>query len=793
MGKRPGRNDPCPCGSGNKYKQCCLGKPVEPVVRPEDRRRVVAQLESIVEQYRATPEGGLARRVFWGPYLPKAHELADFLKEMSDRAFLEWLIFDRRREDGKRLYEHCLEQGVFGTAGEVLHLNRLARSTMRLYEVTSVKPGTSITIRDVESNTFSTIAHQATSRSARQWDLAALRLLSTDPASPARKEGRGLMLKRAARESLLAEMRERREAFVKDGPDANDDEFYRTLPPLFHQTWLRGIMGAEAPHSAFNREEKVEAELALFDHSEGTIRVETLRPEDGLPVAPGVLLDGYRPETRPGRMVGRMLLRWYDRLLLAEMAQSLHRIPAGSGSLGMVEGVTLFGQGARPTSSSKDEQVRQALNWAMLSIQQHHYGTWLDQEVPALEMKSPRKAGQSTSQRPRVAGLLRDMENEYLHSLGQGLPGYDPTWMWDELDLAGHGDVLGQGAHPPPLAHETMGRLVPGFRETANSIAKRYRTRSGADAASTVQRQAVRENGFFKRLVRKQRGDGSGKDSQEDQQRAGLLEYHLDCACNYELHYRKAFWVDGSLARMLGDTKLDLQGNQLRLPFSSLALVFTDRRTLGTGERLRASDPGYIATPRLLRVLTAYVTALHLEGEERDLRITFVLDALDEEWPYLVVRDLHLQPDARLDTILDSHLPGIDPDSIDPFFTSADLRRLVHLVINAIMYATSATAEREYREPPTDKRRGTSGSGPTTISGEEVFFLPGHIDISEERRLQELERAPGGGKVMKRFMVRGHWRRAAANYKDQRPRWIRPHWKGPDIATIIERQYRLKP
>ena len=23
---KPGRNDPCPCGSGRKYKQCCLSK-----------------------------------------------------------------------------------------------------------------------------------------------------------------------------------------------------------------------------------------------------------------------------------------------------------------------------------------------------------------------------------------------------------------------------------------------------------------------------------------------------------------------------------------------------------------------------------------------------------------------------------------------------------------------------------------------------------------------------------------------------------------------------------------------
>jgi hypothetical protein len=26
MGNRPGRNEPCHCGSGRKYKQCCLEK-----------------------------------------------------------------------------------------------------------------------------------------------------------------------------------------------------------------------------------------------------------------------------------------------------------------------------------------------------------------------------------------------------------------------------------------------------------------------------------------------------------------------------------------------------------------------------------------------------------------------------------------------------------------------------------------------------------------------------------------------------------------------------------------------
>ncbi len=30
MNEKIGRNDPCPCGSGKKYKQCCINKPKAP-------------------------------------------------------------------------------------------------------------------------------------------------------------------------------------------------------------------------------------------------------------------------------------------------------------------------------------------------------------------------------------------------------------------------------------------------------------------------------------------------------------------------------------------------------------------------------------------------------------------------------------------------------------------------------------------------------------------------------------------------------------------------------------------
>ncbi|PTB17092.1 hypothetical protein C9I57_30045 [Trinickia symbiotica] len=38
MPHRPGRNDPCPCGSGKKYKHCCLNA-ADP--REEDPSSVV--------------------------------------------------------------------------------------------------------------------------------------------------------------------------------------------------------------------------------------------------------------------------------------------------------------------------------------------------------------------------------------------------------------------------------------------------------------------------------------------------------------------------------------------------------------------------------------------------------------------------------------------------------------------------------------------------------------------------------------------------------------------------------
>lgn len=46
MNTKVGRNDPCPCGSGKKYKSCCWGKETKKTYTPSGKRKFKATLLS---------------------------------------------------------------------------------------------------------------------------------------------------------------------------------------------------------------------------------------------------------------------------------------------------------------------------------------------------------------------------------------------------------------------------------------------------------------------------------------------------------------------------------------------------------------------------------------------------------------------------------------------------------------------------------------------------------------------------------------------------------------------------
>jgi len=111
-----GRNDPCPCGSGKKYKQCHL--PIEEAAAAEQlrlRRSVDTLIPKIIMAAQAQA-GAIPAAFdrFWdGKYTPDQLEELDDLEGRGGERFLTWFAFDYPLADGRTL----VEQLAAGDAG----------------------------------------------------------------------------------------------------------------------------------------------------------------------------------------------------------------------------------------------------------------------------------------------------------------------------------------------------------------------------------------------------------------------------------------------------------------------------------------------------------------------------------------------------------------------------------------------------------------------------------------------------------------------------------------------------
>lgn len=108
-----GRNDPCPCGSGKKYKNCCLRqKRVEASRRTNlsgQEATLFGELVRFILQPRFAGELLEATAVFWRGRYPA--EVLRTLEEHEQRRFLEWFIFDRPfGEERRRIIDLFLEK-----------------------------------------------------------------------------------------------------------------------------------------------------------------------------------------------------------------------------------------------------------------------------------------------------------------------------------------------------------------------------------------------------------------------------------------------------------------------------------------------------------------------------------------------------------------------------------------------------------------------------------------------------------------------------------------------------------
>lgn len=687
------------------------------------------------------------------------------------------------------------------------YFRALAKSSLRLYEVIDTSPGESLRVRAMVGGEGEiTVFDRSASRSLARYDHVALRLTDGGPSGQAEIEPGVLNFPRLVLPRLIPALEEAWTEFEEES-QLSDTKRWRELTPVLCQAWLASQRGDFMPELRSSEGEPIAPTKTVF-------RVmDRARVEAALDSCPELMRasppsgpatwrwsEGTADPALPLRSLGQWVLRM-DRLTVETMTASrgerAQRLASEILGDAVVFRATLhedLGSAAselEPASPpGNGPEVAEQLEVIAQEHHQHYYRKWLDEPVPRLEDHTPRQAAAIPRLRGELISILKELENMYWHALGGGAQtAFDPWWLWEELEVAAPYEPRGSTL-PPPLMHESMQRLLPGFERAVGEAAAEARRRPGFDDQKVLEaaelERALPAERLVRRVVRPLRE--SGASMSEANEAAAPLRRLLLLGANFELHRRKTFWVDRGLVLMLAKTAASVDGSLLRVPFASFALVFTDRWFLGRGERLLAQHPSAEEEDRggqRLRVCTVLVSELGSTESGRTLDVAFAFDALGADWPIVVERTLVVDDGRTIEQILDrAKAPPL-------------LRELLEVVVNSILYATSAEVKIETRAPvaPPSARHGSKGSSSKLkeSSAENVHFLPSPIDLVAVRRIQALERAPSGRSALHRFMVRGHWRRAPDGWTDRRLRWIEPYWKGPDMAALIERCYRLRP
>ena len=763
-GQRKGKRS-CPALAGAICSRCCGQHRLVEIACPSDCVHL-GGLAVVRDPSRAVPFTNTDYISAWDKLRSFAVGATDFSREVAARVgdgtpwdpsiALAYVHYGHRGVDGSRLIDRfIMARGRTLSAGEAAAIVALQRARASLFEVAAVRTGVGLDLRDALSGETSHVRDVTGSARLREHDVLFAWVMDV----PDHREltGAACVIERAHLERVRAALDAELTVARTRWPGIADADLVGSI------AWVVfGALEAARDEEGASREAAVAPPSYTFDDDD----------RDDIDDDPGIGWS-YDANTAPDPEV------W----LATDESLKLAAIEAHHGTLAV-------------------DLPNPRLHATMHAIVENQ----LAANAPA--------ESRATFERFVAAGVTR---HEAVHAIGSvvadalwsvlrrnasvdrdamiaALAGLDPSdWHDGEPEVEPATTI-------PPLAHELMYRRVPGLRTAIERAARDMRQHGWTESTIFDPPQLLERSTIGEFLERHARAlVAAGWDRQTALDDGNLLSIHAFSILTYELHRKKTFWVDESLAFMLGCTRLDVRGEGLRLPFPCFALVFTDRETLGLAEAVARTDPGASVCGLPLRGLTVYATQLPTTRGALGLHLAFLLDADTDTWPWLITRDLEIQPDDTLDDIIESRFA--DAQNPDPVFRSTELRQLVQLVVNAILFAGSSPAwpvvgsapSVTDTEPANRPRRRRAPPTPRERSEEQVWHLPGKIPIRQVRALRQLQRDQGRGALFSRFMVRGHWRRASDTWRDRNPRWIAPYWKGPPLGDIVEREYTLKP
>ncbi len=180
--EKTGRNDPCPCGSGKKYKHCCLPGFVPSIDSLWARQH--AESERLTHEITRFAARKFGEQIYeaWQDF--NMSDVPPPLEESSDerQVFMPYFLFQwnpdglsRRRtargQGGVVARWYMLERSMQLTATERMFLEQATTQPLSFYEVVWNEPGERVLVRDVLIGGETEVIERSGSRGLRPGDL----------------------------------------------------------------------------------------------------------------------------------------------------------------------------------------------------------------------------------------------------------------------------------------------------------------------------------------------------------------------------------------------------------------------------------------------------------------------------------------------------------------------------------------------------------------------------------------------------------------------------------------------
>jgi hypothetical protein len=453
---KPSRNDPCPCGSGKKYKHCCLRLSEAPILEESNghdgaAERAIDWLSTHHRKALRVAFDQLHHELLTDEDAHRLGQLDDETMTSIQINLTEWLLAEGEilvKGVRRRVSDYLIgPEGPLLAVGQRNWLQQLAQRPLRLYDVTDVVPGAQMTLCDaLDSEAAPIVVHERSgTRTLTPGARIGCRVMRVE--EHFELSGAAYPFSMLAAQAVADRLRATAEEF------GHLPDLAGALGMTVMSAWLQQFV-APAPMPTLMDAHSGEPLLLITDHyrvvnwqglASALVRCADVQGsrqdgwerliecEDGQTRSIATINIGkkesrievfYKTQTYADK--GRS---WFDGLA-GEAVAFLAREVSEPKRL-----MTHAGKSSVPGAAMPDLDP-QALSQVIEGAIRRSYAKWADEPIPALGNKTPRQAIQTSAGLERVKGLLRSYEaGEKEQASQQGRPEVSYSFLWDAIGL----------------------------------------------------------------------------------------------------------------------------------------------------------------------------------------------------------------------------------------------------------------------------------------------------------------------------------------------------------------------